>query len=175
MVQTHRARTIAAAGILTTTLAIGGCATIGQLFGGGAPQRDDETNQVTESADVDVFQLQVRDCLSLGDDSQLSSASVVPCSEPHTDEIYHEFELPDGDWPGEEAVQQAADEGCYNAFEPFVGKAYEESVLEYIYLTPTEAGWTDTGLQDRLIQCVVYEPGDGAPVEIEGSLEGSAR
>lgn len=171
----HHARALAAGAILAAVFGLGGCAALGQLLGGGGPARDEETNEVTEPADVDVFQLQVGDCLNLADDSQLSTAAVVPCAEPHTDEIYHEFEVPDGDWPGQDAIAQAADEGCYAAFEPFVGKVYEESVLEYNYLTPTEDGWTDSGLQDRLIQCVLYQPGDGAPAQLEGSLEGAAR
>lgn len=175
MTHAHRVRLLAPTGVVALGLALTGCAGISDLLGGGEPERDAETNQVTESADVDVFQLQVGDCLNLGDDTELSTASVVPCSEPHTDEVYHEFELPDGDYPGAEAIEQAADEGCYAAFGAFVGKPFEESVLQYNYLTPTEAGWKDENLQDRLIQCIIYEPGEGAPVKLEGSLRGAAR
>jgi hypothetical protein len=175
MSRSTSARLATAGGSLALVIALAGCGAIGDLLGGGSPQRDEETGQVTEGADVDVFQLKVGDCLNLADATEVSSAAVVPCSEPHTDEIYHEFRLPDGDWPGDDAIEQSAEEGCYEAFEGFVGVPYEDSALAYNYLTPTEEGWTDSSLQDRLIQCVVYEPGDGGAAEIEGSLEGAAR
>ena len=175
MTATTSARLAAAAGTLTLALALGGCAAIGDLLAGGGPERDEETNQVTESGDVDVFELQVGDCLNLGDTGELSSAAVVPCSEPHTEEIFHEFQLEDGDWPGEDAVEQAADEGCYGAFETFVGTPYEESTLDYVFLSPLESGWNDPGVKDRLVQCVIYEPTDEGAADVTGSLEGAAR
>lgn len=168
-------RLAAGSGAVGLMLMLGGCATIGQLLGGGAPERDEETNQVTESGDVDVFELRVGDCLNLGDTGELSSATVVPCDQPHTQEIFHEFQLDDGDWPGDEAIETAAEEGCYAAFEGFVGVPYEESVLDYVFLSPLEEGWNDPGVEDRLVQCVIYEPGEGGPAQVEGSLQGAAR
>lgn len=170
------ARLATAAGAGVALLALGGCAQIGQLLGGDGPERDAETGQITESADVDVFELQVGDCLNLAGDTELSSAAVVPCSEPHTDEIYHEFRLPDGDWPGKDAVDEAADEDCYEAFEGFVGKPFEDSELAYNFLAPLEDGWNDPSVKDRLIQCIVYEPdGDDGAAQVEGSLKDAAR
>ncbi|WP_309069379.1 septum formation family protein [Microbacterium sp.] len=175
MSRSPAARLAAASGVLAFALALAGCAAIGDLLGGGSPQRDEETNQVTEGGDVDVFELEVGDCLKLGETGELSSAAVVPCGEPHTEEIFHEFEMEDGDWPGEDAVEKAADEGCYGAFESFVGKAYEDSTLDYVFLSPLEDGWNDPSVKDRLVQCVIYEPTDGGAKEITGSLEGAAR
>ncbi|WP_203138700.1 septum formation family protein [Microbacterium sp. JZ31] len=167
-------RFAAATGTLVIALTLGGCAAIGDLLGGG-PDRDADTGEFTESGDVDVFDLQVGDCLNLGETGELSSAAVVPCSEPHTEEIFHEFQMEDGDWPGEDAVEQAADEGCYAAFEAFVGTAYEDSTLDYVFLSPLEDGWNDPNVEDRLVQCVIYEPTDDGPKELTGSLEGAAR
>ncbi|WP_345750291.1 septum formation family protein [Microbacterium rhizophilus] len=168
-------RLAAATGALALLFALCGCAAIGQLLGGGGPQRDEETGQVTESGDVDVFQLKIGDCLNLGENGELSSAAVVPCTEPHTEEIFHEFEMPEGDWPGKDAIDQAADEGCYAEFESFVGKAFEDSVLDYVFLAPLEDGWNDPNVKDRLVQCVIYEPGEGGAKKLTGSLEGAAR
>lgn len=175
MVRIRPVRVAAAIGALALASSLGGCAVIDQVFGGG-PDRDEETGQVTEGGDVDVFQLEVGDCLNLDDSGELSSAAVVPCTEPHTEEIFHEFSLPDGEWPGKEAIDTAADEGCYEAFAGFLGKAYEDSVLEYVFLAPLEGGWNDPNVKDRLVQCVIYEPGDGGAAKpVEGSLKGAAR
>jgi hypothetical protein len=169
------ARLGAATGVLVLAAALGGCGAIGQLFGGGGPDRDEETGQVTEGGDVDIFHLQVGDCLNLGDDGELSSAAVVPCTEPHTEEIFHEFEVPDGGWPGKDAIDQAADKGCYDAFADFVGTPHEDSVLDYLFLAPVEEGWNDPNVKDRLVQCVIYEPGDDGAQQVSGSLEGAQR
>lgn len=175
MSPTMPARLAAASGSVVLMLALGGCASIGQLLGGG-PDRDEATGQVTEGGDVGVFELQIGDCLNLGSTGELSSAAVVPCSEPHTEEIYHEFAMPDGTWPGKDAIDTAADEGCYDAFDDFVGTPYENSALDYVFLAPLEDGWNDPNVQDRLVQCVVYEPSDdGAAKQVEGSLKGAAR
>jgi len=174
--RTTSLRLAAAAGSIALALGLGGCAAISDLFGGGAPDRDEETGQVKEGGDVDVFELAVGDCLNLGEDGELTAAAVVPCDEEHTEEIYHEFALPDGDWPGDDELSKQAEEGCYSAFEGFAGIAYEDSTLGFFTLTPTEAGWTDESIADRLVQCVVYEPdesGDSKP--LTGSLKGAAR
>ena len=42
---------------------------------------------------------------SHGDRPDVESVPVVPCSEPHDAEVYAETELPEGDYPGDEAIQ----------------------------------------------------------------------
>ncbi|MEL5990096.1 septum formation family protein [Microbacterium phosphatis] len=176
MTRTHSVRISAAAGAIALAFALGGCSAVSGLFGGGAPDRDEDTNQVKEGGEYDVFQLQVGDCLNLGDEGELSEASVVPCDEPHTQEIFHEFELTGDEWPGDDALNTDADEGCYSAFAEFVGVPYEESVLNYFFLAPTEAGWTDSSVADRLVQCLIYEADDNdEAVPVTGTLKGAAR
>ncbi|GGH48276.1 septum formation family protein [Microbacterium album] len=174
------ARRIAAAGASLALIgALGGCAGIGGLLSGsGQPQRDDDTGEITQPGDVDVFSLEVGDCLNLSDETEVFSAAVVPCSDPHTGEIYHAFDLAGDEWPGDAAVSTAADAGCYQAFEEFTGVAYgeEDSLLAYDFFAPVEDGWNDPDLRDRLIQCVVYKrDGRGGVAEVTGSLEGAAR
>lgn len=169
-------RSLAAAGALALMVTLGGCSTVAELLGGGGPERDEDTGQVKEGGEYDVFQLKVGDCLNLGEEGELSEAAVVPCDQPHTEEIYHEFELPDGDWPGDDALNTSADEGCYDAFAEFAGIAYEDSSLDYFFLSPTESGWNDPSVADRLVQCLIFEPDENDDaVEVTGSLRGAAR
>jgi hypothetical protein len=80
--------------------------------------------------------------------------------------VYHQLRLPDGPFPGRSAVETAADEGCFAAFEGFVGVPYEESALEVATVFPLEDTWAD-GL--RTVSCLAVFPQGG----IVGSLEGS--
>lgn len=162
---TTTARTARAASALliagTAALALAGCSLLNNLGGG----------QVTgEGTDTDVFTIKVGDCLndaSAGD--EVSSVPTVPCSEPHDSEAYHAFDLPDGAYPGDEAIQTAAGEGCGPAFETFVGIPYDESTLDFAYYFPTTSSWEQQN--DREILCIVYDPNG----QVTGSLKGEAR
>lgn len=93
----------------------------------------------------------------------------LECSEPHDYEVYSEFEVPDtpdGDYPGDERMFQAADEGCLDAFDDFVGAPWEESLYDFAFVAPDEETWTD--YDDRLVQCFAVDP-EG---QHAGSLEG---
>ena len=92
----------------------------------------------------------------------------VPCSEPHSAEVYAIVGLPEGDFPGDEAVLARADEMCAVRFKSFVGLPYEESVLFLSYMNPYERGWN---AGDRLVRCVVFEQ-DG---ETTGTLADTNR
>jgi hypothetical protein len=91
------------------------------------------------------------------------------CSEPHDYEVYSEFEVPDtpdGSYPGDDRMSYAADEGCLDAFEGFVGVPWDESSYDFAWVAPDEVTWTE--YDDRLVQCLAVDP-DG---EHTGSLEG---
>lgn len=154
-----------------TALMLSGCSVIEQVLGGDNAVRDEDSSEITEGGDLDVFTLAVGDCFD--DDSaagtEISEIPVVPCSEPHDNEVYHEFTLDEGEYPGGDVIETAADEGCFAEFESFVGIDYESSVYGYSWLTPTESGWNE--LDDRLVQCVVYEYGE----KLTGSVAGTAR
>lgn len=154
-----------------------GCGTIDSLFGGA--QRDEGTNEVTEGGTESVFDIAEGDCLTEPDSTgeEVYDVEVVPCSEPHDYELYHEFSLDAGETlPGSDAIDEEAQTTCAKEFEKFVGVAFSESKsLWYSYYSPTEASW-DQG--DDLIQCLVYEASDDAGeklVQVEGTLEGSKR
>lgn len=136
-----------------------------------APVRD-ETGEITEANDsADVFLLAVGDCTNdEGTTSgEISSVATVPCADPHDNEAYLSQDLPDGEFPGDEAVATQADEICYGGFADFVGLAYEDSRLEYFPITPTEGSW---GEGDREVLCLVY---DGNAEKLTGSMQGTAQ
>jgi hypothetical protein len=81
----------------------------------------------------------------------VTTAPIVPCSEPHDSEAYTSIQLPYGDY----AVGRADDEACYDAFESFAGIAWEDSVYEYGYCIHSMDSWNNPG--DREVLCTIYD------------------
>jgi Septum formation len=104
-----------------------------------------------------VEDLTVGDCLrfsgALGE--AILGLPTVPCSEPHTEEVFATVNLPEGDFPGMPAILAQGEEFCFAEFERFVGLSYEESMLEIGLYPPEEEIWLDG---DRLVVCVVSDP-----------------
>ena len=116
-----------------------------------------------------VLDLEVGDCLRSADLSAAPAVDVaLDCAEPHDAEIFASTEMPDGPYPGIDALREAADDFCLPRFEEFVGVAYLDSDLEAYPLLPSEDTWNSAG--DREILCVLV-----APEDVTGTLEGSAR
>jgi hypothetical protein len=86
--------------------------------------------------------------------TEVSEVEVVDCDDAHDNEVYGLFDLPDGDYPGADAVQEAAVLGCYERFEGFVGRDYESSRLDFGWLHPTSESW-DNG--DHEVICMLSE------------------
>lgn len=116
------------------------------------------------------FELQVGDCFDDPDEpvEQLVEVPLIGCEEPHDNQVFALFDLPDGDFPGDAAVADQARDGCLGRFEDHVGTPYGDSELFAAWLPPTEASW-EAG--DRQVVCVLFDA-DGPLV---GSQEGIAR
>lgn len=134
---------------LLVAFGLAGCST--------GPERDPETGELLAAAEIDVFELQVGDCIAdLNDEGEVTTVRAVPCAEEHTDEIFAAVAIPDAeDYPGNDAIREFADDECYQRFEQFVGLPWENSELDYGYLGPTETSWDDG---DREILCTVGDP-----------------
>ena len=132
---------------------IGGVA----IFGGAGIFDDDtvrgDNGEILEGGGLGVFAMQTGDCFNLPDGFEVVSIEAIPCTLAHDAEVYKMFDLDDGTYPGDEAVDMAADQGCYEQFRPFVGVAYESSVLDIFSLIPREEGWNE--LDDREVVCSV--------------------
>ncbi len=110
------------------------------------------TEQV-ENENLGAFAIQVGDCVNLPETDLIESLEAVPCNQPHDAETYEVFNMRNPLYPGDNAVQDAASSGCYNAFELFVGRAYETSALDIYWLYPTLDSWNQH--HDREIVCMV--------------------
>ena len=104
----------------------------------------------------DVFSLEVGDCIESTDLETIESVHVVDCGELHGSEVYAAFEIGDGTFPGTQAVTADAEGLCLDAFEEFVGVAYNDSELYATTMTPTEDSWDR--LEDREVLCLIVDP-----------------
>ena len=125
---------------------------------------------ITAACSGNVFDLEVGQCFNDPDSfDEVANVDIVECSEPHDNEVYHVFDLADGDYPGLSAVETDAADGCLSAFEPFVQRDYQTSELDIRYLYPTPDTW-DNG--DREIVCALF---DLSGNQMTGSAQGSGR
>lgn len=146
-------------------LTLSGCSAISDLFPKEAA-RDAETQQISEAGEADVFTLAVGDCFNDQDADEIDSVQAIPCSDAHDYEAYFAFDVSDDEaFPGDDVITQVAEDRCMTEFATFIGKSYEESSLDFNYLSPTEGSW-ESG--DHEILCLVM----GAD-KTTGSLAGT--
>ncbi|KQO11876.1 hypothetical protein ASF06_04460 [Agreia sp. Leaf244] len=160
---------LAALSLMIGLFALTGCSVIDSVTPKDEAVRDDETSEVTEAGQADVFTVAVGDCFNDVSSEEISEVPVVPCDQPHDFEAYSAFDLAGDDFPGDDAVTQQAGDGCTPAFAEFNGVGYDDSTLYLGYLLPTEDSWTEQG--DREVLCYIYEEN----VKTTGTLQGAAR
>ena len=119
-----------------------------------------------------VFQLKLGECFTGGTSANVANVDVVACTQPHDAEVYSIFDYPSApsSFPGDEAVQTAATDGCKPAFADFVGLDFDSSSYGLKYLRPTSDSW---GTGDRTIDCLITS-GDGTS-QLTGSAKGTAK
>ncbi|MCC9205995.1 septum formation family protein [Arthrobacter sp. zg-Y769] len=86
-------------------------------------------------------------------DEVIVEVDLVPCDEPHQQEVFHVSEMPDGDYPGQETLDTKAMEICSTEFEGYVGTAVEETTVAGGYIIPSPESWDQE--DDRSIMCTL--------------------
>ena len=156
---------------------IAGAVVAGVAVFAGVGAFGDETTRndagdIVEGGGLGAFVIQNGDCINLPSESLVQSVEGVPCHAAHDAEVYSLFDMasPESAYPGVNAVDKAAVDGCLARFHAFVGVAYEYSELDVYYLHPTEESWDE--LDDREIVCMVTAM-DGS--SLTGTMRGSGR
>jgi len=156
----------AAAGVSAlVALSLSGCADAFTITGAASSSEPTSSGSPATS----VFALQVGDCVDDVGQEQVQDLPTVDRAAPHDYEVFDEYQIPDGDYPGDDVVTEVALGYCSGALETFIGVAYEASALDINYLTPTEKSWTNG--DDRQISCLVFDPAG----KVSGTLQGAAR
>lgn len=115
-----------------------------------------EAGEIMSAGSVDAFEIRVGDCLDAEtfESTEITEVPGVPCAEPHDYQVYAAFDIPTAEWPGDERVDELSTEGCYERFAAAIGKSYDESVIDFTTIFPTEGSWKQR--DDREVLCVGY-------------------
>ena len=135
----------------------------------------DSSGAIVSEGSVGAFQIRVGDCFddtssSFAEDGvEITSLPGIPCTDPHDNEVFAVFDVNRSTYPDSEAMESLAYDSCLERFEPFVGRDYATSSLDFLSMYPTRSSWN---LQnDREVVCAVY---DMEASKLSGSAEGLA-
>jgi hypothetical protein len=152
-------RGLAIAGLVLASLWIVAGVLLVALVDADSADRD-ESGDVVGAGDLVIFDLREGDCFNGGPSGSsgevVESVEAVPCDDPHDAEVFLIEELDFAEFPGDAAVESAADDICFPEFESYIGVAYGESEIEVSLLWPTEESWNIA--DDREVVCAVLDP-----------------
>lgn len=151
-----------ATGALTLSVVLTGCG------GSASAPEPSSTADGAETENVTTPAVQVGDCRLEAASGMPEDAEVVPCDEPHDEEVFHQVTVLEEDF-SIETVDAYTTECVGEAFTEFVGVAREKSALIVYLIPPTAETWDQP--DGRVLSCLLADP--AGPVE--GTLEGAAR
>jgi Septum formation len=100
---------------------------------------------------VALDQLRPGDCVNgVKEGARVISLTAVPCAEPHEGEVFAKFELPAGPFPGDSAVAQQSNDGCFDRLAPYAARAVDDQDLQVFYYAPERRSWS----QGRGVLCL---------------------
>lgn len=169
---THRPSSLRSA--LTALGVAVGVAALSACSGG---EVRDSSGKIVGPGSWSVFDLRPGDCLNPADDlsGDVSEIAVVPCMDPHAQEVFATVKHPEGPYPGAEAVSLWADASCLTQLEAELGLTLADGIF-ISYLLPSFDGWNKN--DDRTAVCVMVFPDRGSVIGsyVDGTItvDGSA-
>lgn len=125
----------------------------------GSPVASDPVADDSDASDVAFVPLDlgVGTCFDdPSDDVDLVTPDDIPiveCEAPHDNEVVGSFEIGEGEYPGDADIQTRSEDLCHDAFEVYLGAAYESSAYDFSWYFPTEESWPIGGTK---IICFAY-------------------
>ncbi|WP_137145876.1 septum formation family protein [Mycolicibacterium sp. CR10] len=103
------------------------------------------------SGNVTATDVQVGDCLAeIPDGDKVVRVQTVGCDQPHAGEVFAVISMPDGDFPGEAAVE-AYHEKCGPELSTYSPAAMTDDSVQLYVLYPTADTWANG---DRAVTCI---------------------
>lgn len=136
----------------------------------------DASGNIIGEGQIDAFAMRIGDCfddseemLNSDEEVEVFDLAGLPCSKPHDNEVYAVFDVSLATFPGDGAMFDVATNECLSHFKSFVGKSYDDSLLEIFPMYPTRESWLQKS--DREVVCALYHL-EGE--KLTGSVEDSA-
>lgn len=122
---------------MAAVLLLGGIATVALL--------------VFASDKVTATNVQVGDCLKeIPDGERVLTVTTIACDQPHAGEVFAVLMMPDGDFPGQAAVE-AYHEKCSPELVEYSPQSMLDDEVQLYVLYPTAETW-ESG--DRAVTCI---------------------
>ena len=118
--------------------------------GVATPDEIDESEYLNWDGTInmdDSVDLRVGDCFDFKHPlAEIENVKKVPCSAEHDYELFHVGAMRKRSHPTEDAFLDYVIEYCDPAFDAYIGKADDDSHLDYIWLVPTEDACGDRAI-----------------------------
>ncbi len=107
---------------------------------------------VARGGDISATALKVGDCVNnLQNSTDVQSLPGVPCGQPHAGEVFAVFNLPDGTYPGRDAVRQQVSTECNSKLSAYSPSAPRDSSIGLFSVYPQAQNWTSG---DHQVVCI---------------------
>ncbi|MGW0709060.1 DUF4190 domain-containing protein [Streptomyces sp. NPDC002643] len=163
----ERGKGMAVAGIVLST--VGALLLTLALATGGARDAWNGFRDAASSAGT-TFTVEKGECFDAPSGSLEGYAydvDTVPCEGEHDAEVFANVPMPDGDYPGDDAVTDVANEKCYDLSDRYAMDSWAfPAYVDVYYFTPTRQSWR---YGDRQITCMFGN------ADAEAGLTGSLR
>ncbi len=162
----RRGRIFAILGLIVSSawllgIAIAIAVAVGKDIADG-PDRDN-AGAIRGERSINVIDLRAGDCIKDLDSQSGRYVDVLPCSLPHTGEVFATFTLPGGPWAGTAKVKQDARAGCDARFASYAGGTLDEDAYFLFAAPPEERDWPE----NRNVLCIAHR--------LNGTTTGSLR
>lgn len=135
---------------------------------GAAPTADPSTGSGGTPPAAQEPALSVGDCTQNHGAVEPADLVIVPCEEPHDEEVFYVSVAPGDEYDVQAMDEMASRECTGEPFTAYVGIARDSSALAVVPVYPTEERWAQG---DHTVYCLLSD--ETGPVT--GSLRGSAR
>jgi hypothetical protein len=100
---------------------------------------------------VTATDIKVGDCLKeIPDDTRVLTVDTIGCEQSHAGEVFAVLMMPDGDFPGQPAIEKYADK-CSPELESYSPEAITDDSVQLYVLYPTAETWEQG---DRAVTCI---------------------
>lgn len=104
-----------------------------------------------DNGTVTATDVKVGDCLKeIPRDARVQTVQTVDCSEKHAGEVFAVLQMPDGDFPGQPAIDEYTAK-CSPALAAYSPKAMQDDSVQMYVLYPTTETWAQG---DRAVTCI---------------------
>jgi hypothetical protein len=109
----------------------------------------------TNDGSVRAIDVNVGDCIETvpGDNTRVSTLPTVPCTTPHSGEVYAHIRVTEDNFPGESALEREYRPRCLSELASYAPQAANSPDFDASILYPTQATWDRGGY--RTVVCIV--------------------